>query len=296
MESIHSEQLPQKGRTIRKMRNMNRSIAVLFLALGVASFATAQTSSSLSNPNVGSASTQRSPHASKNKEKKLKPFSRVGLGAGVSAMGVNLQIATNMDRHLNLRGVGNVLGYSVNNISTSGFNVSAKLAMATAGFSVDYYPFPTHGLRLSPGMLFYNQNSVTATAVATAGTSFTLNSVTYYSAAANPVQGAASIGFNKQNPAFTLTTGWGNLISRTGSHFSFPFEIGAAFVGTPTLNIGLTQGQVCDAAGANCVNVATDSTVQANLQAQIAKYKNDLNPLQVYPILSFGIGFNFHIR
>ncbi len=269
-------------------------LAVLLLALGVAPFAQAQASSNSWNPASG---TTVSPHhASKNKERHLKPFSRVGLEAGVSAMGVNLQIATNMDRHLNLRGVGNVLGYSVNSISTHGFNVNANLNMATAGFSVDYYPFATHGLRLSPGMLFYNQNSVSATALATAGTSFTLNSVTYYSSAANPVQGTASIGFNTQNPAFTLTTGWGNLISRTGSHFSFPFEIGAAFVGSPTLNILLPQGQVCDAAGANCVDVATDSTVQANLQTQIAKYKNDLNPLQVYPILSFGIGYNFHIR
>ncbi len=269
-------------------------LAILLLALGVAPFAQAQSSSNSSNPTSGT--TAPPPHASKNKERHLKPFSRVGLEAGVSAMGVNLQVATNMDRHLNLRGVGNVLGYSVNNISTHGFNVDAKLNMATAGFSVDYYPFPTHGLRLSPGMLFYNQNSVSATALATAGASFTLNSVTYYSSAANPVQGTASIGFNTQNPAFTLTTGWGNLISRTGSHFSFPFEIGAAFVGSPTLNIVLPQGQVCDAAGDNCVNVATDSTVQANLQTQIAKYKNDLNPLQVYPILSFGIGYNFHIR
>ena len=161
-------------------------LAILFLALGVAPFAHAQSSSNSSNSMSGTTAT--SLHASKNKERHLKPFSRVGLEAGVSAMGVNLQIATNMDRHLNLRGVGNVLGYSANNISTNGFNVDAKLNMATAGFSVDYYPFATHGLRLSPGMLFYNQNSFSATAIAAAGTSFTLNSVTYYSSATNPVQ------------------------------------------------------------------------------------------------------------
>jgi hypothetical protein len=44
------------------------------------------------------------------------------------------------------------------------------------------------------------------------------------------------------------------------------------------------------------VNVASDTTLQTDLQAQIAKYKNDLNVLTVYPILSFGIGFNFPIR
>jgi hypothetical protein len=39
-----------------------------------------------------------------------------------------------------------------------------------------------------------------------------------------------------------------------------------------------------------------DTALNTDLQAQIAKYKSDLNPLQVYPIFSFGLGYNFHIR
>jgi hypothetical protein len=92
-----------------------------------------------------------------------------------------------------------------------------------------------------------------------------------------------------------MTTGWGNMISHRG-HWSFPFEIGAAFVGAPVLNLALTGGQGCNAQGQNCVNVATDPTVQANLQAQIAKYKNDLSPFQYYPIISFGAAYSFRLR
>ena len=98
-----------------------------------------------------------------------------------------------------------------------------------------------------------------------------------------------------------MTTGWGNMISRRGGHWSFPFELGAIFTGVPTLGMTL-NGDACltaqDAAsnGATCVNMATNATAQSNLNAQIAKYKNDLNPLQVYPILSFGVGYNFRIR
>ncbi len=278
---------------------MSRPVVVLFLALGVASLALAQSSSSLSNSisiahPIGSVTPRT--HHSKKQEKPMKPFSQIGLEAGISSMGVNLQAATNIDRHLNLRVLGNVFDYAINNIPENGFNVDADLNLATAGLSVDYYPFPTHGLRISPGMLFYNQNSIKAIATVSSGLSFTLNNVTYYSSSANPVQGTATVGFNTQKPIFTLTTGWGNLISRTGSHFSFPFEIGAAFVGSPTVNIVLPQGQVCAFPNTNCMNVLADSILQTNLQAQISQYRNDFNPLHVYPILSFGIGYSFHIR
>lgn len=226
----------------------------------------------------------------------LTPFSRLALGGGISPMGINLQAAVNANRYINLRAVGNVFSYTVNNISTNGMNLNGKLNFATAGASVDFYPFPNHGFRLSPGALFYNQNAVSADVTVAGGTSFTLNDVTYYASSAKPITGNGSLGLNTRNPAFTMTTGWGNMISRRGGHWSFPFELGAAFIGAPALNMALTGGQACDAQGQNCVNVATDPTVQANLQAQIAKYKDDVNPFQYYPILSFGVTYNFSLR
>ena len=259
---------------------MRRFVAISLFALGVTITTLAQTS------------TPNSPTSSHS----LAPFSRAGLEGGVSLMGINLQAATDVERHLNLRLNGNVFGYSVNNINTNGFTFGGKLSLASMGVDLDYYPFPTHGLRLSPGLLLYNQNSVSATGTVGAGTSFTVNNNNYYSSVSNPVQASATIGFHATNPAFTLTTGWGNIISRTGGHVSFPFEIGVAFTGAPTVNFTLPQGQVCDYTGANCVNVSTDQQLQSDVQAQIAKYKNDLNALTVYPILSFGIGFNFPIR
>lgn len=211
-------------------------------------------------------------------------------------MGINLQAAVNANRYMNLRGTGNLLNYTVSNFSTNGLNLSGKLNFATAGASVDFYPFPNHGWRLSPGTMFYNHNAVSADVTVAGGTSFTLDNVTYYASSVNPVTGIGSLALNTKNPALTMTTGWGNVIPRRGGHFSFPFEIGAAMIGVPAINMALTGGQACDVNGQYCVNVATDPTVQANLQSQIAKYKNDLDPFRYYPILSFGIGYNFKIR
>jgi hypothetical protein len=226
----------------------------------------------------------------------IRPFSRLAVGGGISTQGINLQAAVNANRYINLRGVGNVFNYTVSNISTNGLNINGKLNFATAGASVDLYPFPNHGFRLSPGALFYNQNNVSADITVAGGTSFTLNDVTYYASSTNPIKGNGGLGLNARNPAFSMTTGWGNMIPRRGGHWSFPFEAGVVFSGAPTLNMVLTSGQACNAQGLNCVNVATDSNVQSNLQAQLTKYRDDVKPFQYYPILSFGVAYSFKLR
>ena len=228
----------------------------------------------------------------------FKPFSRFAVGGGISTMGINLQAAVFATRHLNVRGTGNFFNYQDSNISTNGFNVDAQLNLATAGVSLDYFPWANHGLRLSPGALIHNDNSLSANMTAAGGTSFTLNNVTYYSSQQDPVKGQGSLGLHTEKVAPTMTLGWGNLIPRNGGHFSFPVEVGAAYTGEPSLAIALTSGQVCsDPKGTvNCQNVVGNADVNSNLQAQIAKYKKDLSPMRFYPIVSFGIGFSFGAR
>jgi hypothetical protein len=272
------------------------------LAMLVASTAlVAQTRSGPRDPQVsgndqGSANTAASTRYARKQAAPIKPFSRLAFGGGISAMGVNMQAAVNANRYINLRGTGNFFNYTVSNIKTNGLDLNGKLNFATAGASVDFYPFPNHGFRISPGALFYNQNAVSANVTVAGGTSFTLNNVTYYASSSNPITGNGGLGLHTTNPAFAITTGWGNMIPRRGGHWSVPFELGVALTGVPAINVALTGGQACNAQGLNCVNVATDPTVQANLQAQIAKYKNDLNPYPFYPIVSVGVAYSFNLR
>ena len=237
------------------------------------------------------------------------PFSRLALSGGIGLGGINMQAAVNANRYLNIRGVGNYFSYSVNNIKvggsgSSGSDVSGTLNFAEGGVALDYYPWPNHGFRLSPGVTFYNQNGASATGTMQLGNSITLGSTKYYSeGGANAMSLNANLGLNTHKQAFTMTTGWGNLISRKGGHFSVPFEIGAIFTGAPTLGLNIA-GYGCtnsaddgtSGAGASCVNMATNTTAQSNIAAQITKYQSDLNVLKVYPIFSIGIGYNFKIR
>lgn len=280
------------------MRNalVTAAFSLLF-ASGIAAAQTTQTAID-NRPPSPYAVTSASPHTWVQPNYTSAPFSRVAFGGGISAMGINLQTAVVVNRHINLRAVGNFLNYSLSNVSVNGLQASGTINFATAGTSLDFYPFPRHGFRISPGAMFYNHNQVTASVVAPGSTSFTLDGTTYYSSQANPVTGIGSLGLNKQNPVFTITTGVGNMIPRNGKHFSFPFEIGAALIGTPNLNMALTSGQVCQnpQGTMNCVNVVGDSQLNSNLQAQVSKYQTDLNPLRFYPIFSFGAAYSFGLR
>lgn len=232
----------------------------------------------------------------KKKEEALKPLSKIGVSAGIGTMGINMQVATNLTQHLNVRGVGNYFDYTMTNETIDSYIVNGKVNFATGGVALDYFPFARHGLRLSPGVMFYNDNMANANVKVAGGTKLSLNDIDYYSSSTNPITGNGAVQFNMRKPTPTFTLGWGNLISRRGGHWSFPIELGAAMMDTPGVNVALTGGQACDAKGLNCVNVATDPTVQSNLAAQINKYKKNLDPYKVYPIFSFGVGYNFKIR
>lgn len=233
------------------------------------------------------------------------PFSRVAVGGGISTLGPGVQITTNLAEHLNLRVSGNGFHYGTT-FSTNGFNANAKLNMASAGVSADIYPFHK-GFRISPGIMVLNNNKVSATSVAAGGTSFTLNDATYYSANANSATGATplhadgSLRLNTRKPAFTITTGWGNTIPRNGGHWSFPAEVGVAFIGSPAVKVALSGWACQDQAQTECsdVNSTSDTTaqdVQSNLAVQIAKWKSDLDALKTYPVLTFGVAYSFPAR
>ena len=224
----------------------------------------------------------------------LTPISRLALGGGIGIMGVFLLVVFFLFCYTNIRLTGNLFSYTVDNISSNGFNATGKLDFATMGASVDLFPWPNHGFRLSPGLLLHNQIKLNATAVVNAGQSFSLDDVDYYSSASDPIHANAKLGLNSTNPAFTMTTGWGNMISRRGGHWSFPFQLGAAFVGFPSFMLTVS-GTACDYSGENCFNAATDPTLQSNLQKQIDKYKKDVDVLKVFPILSTGVSYNFSI-
>jgi hypothetical protein len=144
---------------------------------------------------------------------------------------------------------------------------------------------------VSPGLLFYNGNQISATAAVPGGQTFSVGGTTYESDPATPVTGTGKLDFVKVSPSIML--GVGNLIPRSGRHYSFLFEVGGAYQGSARVALNLA-GNVCTPGDlTTCRAISSDSTVQANIQAQQVKIQNDVNPYRFYPVISFGVGFNF---
>jgi hypothetical protein len=281
------------------------SISALLAASSLAAQSPAASSSLLGNNPDTDGGSFRPASATQNAPITMAPFSRIAIGANFSTFGPGVQITTNVASHLNLRATGNGFAYSTN-FTTNGFDAAAKLNLVSAGVSADIYPFRS-GFRISPGLLVLNNNKISAASTVAGGTSFTLNGDTYYSANTNATTGAtplsanALLGLNSSKPAFTITGGWGNTIPRSGRHWSFPAEVGVALTGAPSVTANLNGWACYDQAQTECTNVASATDpialqIQSDLSAQIAKWKNNLNPLKTYPIASFGVAYSFGIH
>jgi hypothetical protein len=182
----------------------------------------------------------------------------------------------------------NAFSYS-HGFSIDGVSYAASLRLQSAEAHYDWFPLGG-GIHLSPGLIAYNGNKVSATASVPGGQVFTLNGVQYLSDPSNPVSGSGKIELNRVAP--TLMLGSGNLVRRGRKRFSVNFEVGAAYAGPPqaTLNLG---GGVCTSNGLICQTIASDSTVQANVAAEQRKINHDISPLRFYPLISLGFGYRF---
>ncbi len=213
--------------------------------------------------------------------------SKVGIGLKVSTLGAGIEAALPVFAKVNLRGGLNIFQYD-RTFTQDGIHYTGQLHFRSGEAHFDWYPFG--GFHVSPGVMFYNGNQLTANASVPGGQNFTLSGTTYKSDPAMPVGGTGKLDFVKVSP--TIMLGVGNLIPQSGRHYSFLFEVGGAYQGSARVGLNFT-GNVCDpTTGLACISV-NDPTVQANVQAQQQKIRNDINPYRFFPVVSLGVGFNF---
>ncbi len=213
--------------------------------------------------------------------------SKIGIGVKISTLGVGIEAATPLGKKFNVRGGFNMFRYS-RGLTNDGIQYAGQLQFQSGEAHLDY--FPIWGFHVSPGLLFYNGNQLTANATVPGGQTFSLSGTSYQSDPADPVNGTGKLDFMKVAPS--IMVGFGNLIPRNGRHYSFLFEVGGAYQGAARVGLNL-GGSVCDTTGLNCRSVASDSTVQANVLAEQQKISKDVNPFRFFPIISLGVGFNF---
>lgn len=217
-------------------------------------------------------------------------FTKLTLFSAGGTLGTGLGIATNIPHHLDLRLAGHYTDFDFK-FYQSDFYIVLNAGMANAEGAVDYYPWKA--LRISPGYLLYNTDRLRADLAAEPGATFTFNHVTYLSDNADPVYGIGRLVLDGKG--FTATTGWGHIVARDDKNFTFPFEIGAAFLKKPLVLMHM-QGDVCLAQGYACAPVSEFPGFEQNLAAQLVKWNNTAAPFHIYPLISGGIAYTFRFR
>ena len=95
--------------------------------------------------------------------------SKVGIGLKISTLGVGIESALPLAGKLNLRGGANFFQYS-RNITNDGIHYNGQLRFRSGEAHLDW--FPIGGFHVSPGVLFYNGNQLTANAAVPAAMGF----------------------------------------------------------------------------------------------------------------------------
>jgi hypothetical protein len=272
------------------MGKLLRHLAIVNLFFAITSFACGQTMASgqadLSLSSSPAPVPSPSPTTSTARSERSEP--RVGIGVKGSFLGGGVEVAARATHRTNVRAGFDMFSYS------RGFNKDSiaykgQLNFKTVDAHYDIFPFAGK-FHVSPGVLAYIGDPITATAAVPGGQSFSLGGKTYYSDATAPLTGNGKIKFNQVSPMATF--GWGNLVPRNHGHFSVPVELGAVFQGSPKATLNLA-GNVCDSPGVNCRPVATDPTVQTNILSEQTKVNNSMSFFKVYPIISIGFGYSF---
>jgi hypothetical protein len=211
----------------------------------------------------------------------------VGIGVKASTLGIGGEVAFPVTHYSNVRFGFNAFNYNHTFVKD---NVTYKGSLLLRSAQATWDLFLVGGFHLSPGVLLYDGNKISANASVPGGTSFTLNNVNYVSDPANPVSGTGKLELNKVAPMLLL--GIGNLVPRSHRHFSATFEVGAAYQGAPRATLNFS-GNVCDPSGLICRPISSDPTVLANIQKEQTKINKSASPFRFYPIMAFGFGYKF---
>jgi hypothetical protein len=221
-----------------------------------------------------------------------RPFTRIGYDSHIGVGGIGFDIATPLFRKFNLRSGADFFSYTAH-FQEQGANVGANLRMRAAHANLDWFPFGGR-FRVSPLLVFSNNNRIEATALIPAGSTITLNGQNFISSHSDPLHGEGAIDFRKVSPGLTL--GFGNIVPREHrSHISVPIEAGFYYVGQPRLNLNFS-GSACDPtvpASIGCEAVDRDSVFMHDLAAFTARNNHNLSYASFFPVFSVGLGYSF---
>jgi hypothetical protein len=210
------------------------------------------------------------------------------VGVKASPLGIGGEFGVSMTRLLDFRAGFNAFNFT-HTFKNNGIDYNGTLQLRSADAMLDIKPLGDW-FHISPGVLYYNGNEITANTSVPGGQVFDLGNVSFKSNPSNPIGGTGKMTVPRAAPMVLF--GFGTLVPHK-HHFTFYNDFGVVFQGSPKTVLNLT-GSACDAVtGLGCVNAATDPTVQAQVQAEQTKINNDTTIVKFYPVFALGFGFRW---
>jgi hypothetical protein len=217
----------------------------------------------------------------------MRPFGTYAVGLKFDTLGAGVEIATPLSHSFNLRSSANFLGFAYP-FSVDGISYNAEFHFHSQQVNVDWFPERRGSFHVSVGIL-YLRNDLSAVASVLPGHYFELGDQGFTNSVDDPLSGTATVVY-PHTIAPMLMMGFGNMLPRSGKHFSMPYEFGVAYTGAPRINVQLS-GTACTAEG--CFDAATNKEMQQSVEQENAKLNNSLSGFPIYPIVSLGLAYHF---
>jgi hypothetical protein len=197
-------------------------------------------------------------------------ISTLGVGATITK-----SITPNLNAKLGVRGLGTSA-----NISESGIDYDAKLNLFSVSTLVDYHPWKNSGFRLTGGLVFQD-NNIEGNGKSNSDQKIQIGDQEYTSDQLGSVK--AKVSFPNSVAPY-LGIGWGNAV-KPGNRWSFSANLGVMFTGSPKVNLTPQFGAAA--------TPQIQDQIQSDVERERQQLENDLKWLNIYPVLSLGISYQF---
>jgi hypothetical protein len=191
------------------------------------------------------------------------------LGVGAT---VTKSVTPNINAKLGISG----LGISAD-AEESGVKYDAKLNLFNVSTLLDYHPWQNSGFRLTGGLVFQD-NKVEGNAKPSNGQTIEIGDKTYTQQELQSVKAKVSFA---NSVAPYLGIGWGNAV-KPGRRWGFSASLGVMFAGSPKVEITPVGARA---------DLVTE--IQANIEKERKQLEGDLDSLNIYPVLSLGVSYQF---
>ncbi len=198
----------------------------------------------------------------------------------ISTLGVGATVTKSITPNINAKVGVNGLGIS-RDINLSDVDYKADLNLLNISTLADYHPWKNAGFRLTGGLVFQD-NNIEGTGKPNNGVTININGTNYNSTTVlTSVKTKVSFG-NSVAPYIGI--GWGNAV-KPGKRWGFSTNLGVMFAGSPKVEItpGFGSG----------ATPTLQQQINTDIEAERKKVQDDLNWLNIYPVLSIGVSYQF---